>query len=245
MAGVKMNSDYTLALIKKSQQGDKKSKEKLIESNIGLVWNCVKKFQNRGYDTEDLFQIGCMGLIKAINKFDFNYDVKLSTYAVPMIIGEIRRFLRDNSTVKVSRALKETAVKVHKVKEALFKELGREPTISEISKKLKIPKEDVVVSLEASQSLISLNDVAFDDEGSPIHYIDQIGTDIKESEWVDKIALKEAISNFNSRERKIIILRYLKDMTQAQVAEVLGLSQVQISRIEKKVIQKLRDQFKK
>lgn len=226
-----------MELIKEAKQGDKNAQEKLIEKNIGLVWSIVKKFQNRGYELEDLFQIGCIGLIKAIKKFDMNYSVKFSTYAVPMIMGEIKRFIRDDGIIKVSRSLKETANKAKVVKEMLMKQLGREPTVNEIAEKLGIAVEDLVLAMDAGCTPESLYNTLHEGDSSPILLIDRIdeGSD-SESNIINKIALRQVIDTLKPRERQIIILRYFKEKTQTQIAQLLGISQVQVSRIEKKIL---------
>jgi RNA polymerase sporulation-specific sigma factor len=227
--------------ILQAQSGDTDAENFLVENNIGLVRSVVKRFQNRGCEYDDLVQIGSIGLLKAIKKFDFSYNVKFSTYAIPMIIGEIKRFLRDDGMIKVSRNLKEIANKAHIAKEALEKDFGREPTITEIASVLEIPKEDLAVALDSVQNTESLYETIHQDDGSPILLIDRIGcNESEDSDIIDRIALKEVISSLESRERQIIILRYFKDMTQCQVAEKLGMSQVQVSRTEKKILAKLR-----
>jgi RNA polymerase sporulation-specific sigma factor len=237
----KNGQENTLELIKKCQDGDKDAKDLLVKANIGLVAVIVKKFLNRGYEYEDLFQIGCIGLIKALKNFDASFNVKFSTYAVPMIMGEIKRFIRDDGPIKVSRNMKETAKKIKVVKEKLTKSKGREATIDEIAEELSITSEDVIFSLESLNAPEYLYDTIHQDDGSPVLLIDKIseekdyGTDV-----VDKVALKELISNLDAKSRQIIILRYFKDMTQNQIAEMLGISQVQVSRIEKKVLDFMR-----
>ncbi len=229
-------------LIAKSQTGDQDARDIIVNRNTRLVWSVVQRFLNRGYDPEDLFQIGCIGLIKSVDKFDLSYDVKFSTYAVPMIIGEIQRFLRDDGTVKVSRSLKETANKIRKMKDELSKTLGRVPTVAEIAEKLEISPEEIVFAQEASRSLSSIHETVYENDGDPITLLDQIA-DQSENKWFDKIALKEAIRHLNERERLIVYLRYYKDQTQSEVAERLGISQVQVSRLEKKILQQIKDQM--
>ncbi|RXJ03843.1 RNA polymerase sporulation sigma factor SigF [Anaerobacillus alkaliphilus] len=229
-------------LIARSQEGDQDARDTIVNRNTRLVWSVVQRFLNRGYEPEDLFQIGCIGLIKSVDKFDLSYDVKFSTYAVPMIIGEIQRFLRDDGTVKVSRSLKETANKIRKMKDELSKTLGRVPTIAEIAEKLEISPEEVVFAQEASRSLSSIHETVYENDGDPITLLDQIA-DQSEHKWFDKIALKEAIRHLNDRERLIVYLRYYKDQTQSEVAERLGISQVQVSRLEKKILQAIKDQM--
>ncbi|MCT8138801.1 RNA polymerase sporulation sigma factor SigF [Anaerobacillus sp. CMMVII] len=230
------------ALIARSQEGDQDARDMIVNRNTRLVWSVVQRFLNRGYEPEDLFQIGCIGLIKSVDKFDLSYDVKFSTYAVPMIIGEIQRFLRDDGTVKVSRSLKETANKIRKMKDELSKTLGRVPTVAEIAEKLEISSEEVVFAQEASRSLSSIHETVYENDGDPITLLDQIA-DQSEHKWFDKLALKEAIRHLNERERLIVYLRYYKDQTQSEVANRLGISQVQVSRLEKKILQQIKDQM--
>lgn len=230
------------SLIEKSQRGDQDARDTIVNRNTRLVWSVVQRFLNRGYEPEDLFQIGCIGLIKSVDKFDLSYDVKFSTYAVPMIIGEIQRFLRDDGTVKVSRSLKETANKIRKIKDELSKTLGRVPTVVEIAEQLEITPEEVVFAQEASRSLSSIHETVYENDGDPITLLDQIA-DQSENKWFDKIALKEAIRHLNERERLIVYLRYYKDQTQSEVAHRLGISQVQVSRLEKKILEQIKDQM--
>lgn len=236
----------TLDLIKKAKKGDKEVQSVLVEKNIGLVWSIVKRFQNRGYEPEDIFQIGCIGLIKAINKFDDSFNVKFSTYAVPMIIGEIKRFIRDDGIIKVSRSLKELANKTRITKEIMTKELGREPSISEISNHLKIPKEEIVMALEASYTPESLYSTVGEGENSSMLLIDRIDNERSDNELdlVDKIDLRNVLETLKPREKQIIILRYYKEKTQSQIAKMLGISQVQVSRIEKKILEEIRKKMK-
>jgi len=236
----------TIELIKKAQKGDKEAKNKLVMSNIGLVKSVLKGFANRGYDVDDLFQIGSIGLLKAIDKFDTSYNVKFSTYAVPMIIGEIKRFLRDDGIIKVSRSLKQTANKVKYTKEALSKKLGREPTINELSKELDINKEEIVMAMESSFHPEYLYDVVHQDDGNPVLLIDKVGMDEdKEGDIIDRIVLKELLSELKERDRQVIVLRYFMDKTQMEVANLLGISQVQVSRIEKKIIEEMKKKLAK
>lgn len=229
-------------LILKSQGGDDQAKEQIVNSNIRLIWSVVQRFLNRGYEADDLFQIGAIGLLKAVDKFDMSFDVRFSTYAVPMIIGEIQRFIRDDGTVKVSRSLKETANKVRKAKDELAKEIGRLPTIKEIADRLQISPEDVIFAQEANRAPTSIHETVFENDGDPITLMDQI-SDESQNKWFDKIALQEAISNLSERERLIVYLRYFKDQTQSEVAERLGISQVQVSRLEKKILAAIKDQM--
>jgi RNA polymerase sporulation-specific sigma factor len=207
-----------------------------------LVWSVVQRFLGRGYEADDLFQIGCIGLLKSVDKFDLSYDVKFSTYAVPMIIGEIQRFLRDDGMLKVSRSLKETAGKVRKVRDELSKVLGRLPTIQEIAQQLGIEPEDVVFATEAGRAPTSIHETVFENDGDPITLMDQIADDAGDK-WFDKLALKEAINKLSERERLIVYLRYYRDQTQSEVAGRLGISQVQVSRLEKKILEAIRGQI--
>ncbi|MCX7749231.1 MAG: RNA polymerase sporulation sigma factor SigF [Clostridia bacterium] len=229
-------------LIEKAKLGDKMAQTQLIEGNVGLVWSIVRRFQNRGYEMDDLYQVGCIGLIKAINKFDKSYDVKFSTYAVPMIIGEIKRFIRDDGIIKVSRSLKEISNKARVTKEIMSKELGREPTINEMAARLNIPPEELVMALEAGWSPESLYNTVGEGDNSPILLIDRIDSEgnSKEVDLIDKIALRQILETLKPRERQIIVLRYFKEKTQIQIAKMLGISQVQVSRIEKKILEDIK-----
>lgn len=237
-----LDDDEIKELIIKSQNGDQQAREKIVNSNIRLVWSVVQRFLNRGYEADDLFQIGSIGLLKAVDKFDMSFDVKFSTYAVPMIIGEIQRFIRDDGTVKVSRSLKETANKVRKTKDELSKELGRLPTIKEIADRLQISPEDVVFSQEANRAPSSIHETVFENDGDPITLMDQI-SDESQDKWFEKLALHDAIRTLSERERLIVYLRYFKDQTQSEVAKRLGISQVQVSRLEKKILVTIKDQM--
>ncbi|NLV36124.1 MAG: RNA polymerase sporulation sigma factor SigF [Clostridiaceae bacterium] len=235
----------TIKLIIMAKEGDKLAQSYLVEKNIGLVWSLVRRFQNRGHETEDLFQIGCIGLIKAINKFDTSFDVKLSTYAVPMIIGEIKRFLRDDGIIKVSRSLKETSIKARVVREVMSKELGREPAIGEIAQRLDIPVEELAMAVEAAHSPDSLFNSVGDGDNSSLMLIDKLNDSCSdnESDIVDRIALRQVMDTLKPREKQIIVLRYFKEKTQVQIAKMLGISQVQVSRIEKKILENIREKI--
>ncbi|MBG9590473.1 RNA polymerase sporulation sigma factor SigF [Cytobacillus firmus] len=229
-------------LIKQSQSGDQGARDRIVQKNMRLVWSVVQRFLNRGYEPDDLFQIGCIGLLKSVDKFDLSYDVKFSTYAVPMIIGEIQRFIRDDGTVKVSRSLKEMGNKIRKAKDELSKTLGRIPTVTELSEFLEISPEDIILAQEASRIPSSIHETVYENDGDPITLLDQID-DGNEGKWFDKIALKEAIRELDERERLIVYLRYYKDQTQSEVAARLGISQVQVSRLEKKILQQMKDRM--
>jgi RNA polymerase sporulation-specific sigma factor len=237
-----LNDKEMKELIQRSQDGDHTARDTIVEKNMRLVWSVVQRFLNRGYEPDDLFQIGSIGLLKSVDKFDLSYDVKFSTYAVPMIIGEIQRFIRDDGTVKVSRSLKELGNKVRKMKDELSKDLGRNPTINEIANKLEISPEEVVMAQEAVRAPSSIHETVYENDGDPITLLDQI-SDQDETNWFDQIALREAIETLNERERLIVYLRYFKDQTQSEVATRLGISQVQVSRLEKKILQEMKTQM--
>lgn len=228
-------------MIKLAQSGNKEALETLTLQNRGLIWSAVRKYSGRGVDSEDLFQIGAIGLIKAINKFDTNFDVEFSTYAVPMILGEIRRFLRDDGIIKVSRNLKEIAAKARNAADKIYTKYGRDATLSEISEMIDYNISDIALSLEATQPAESIYRTVFDGENNPVLLIDKIcGDENNEELLLTNVALKEAIKNLPSKERQILMLRYYKEKTQSEVARIMGVSQVQISRIEKKLLVTLR-----
>ncbi|NCU18306.1 RNA polymerase sporulation sigma factor SigF [Pallidibacillus pasinlerensis] len=229
-------------LIERSQKGDQSARDEIVEKNMRLVWSVVQRFLNRGYDPDDLFQIGCIGLLKSVDKFDLSYDVKFSTYAVPMIIGEIQRFIRDDGTIKVSRSLKEIGNRIRKTKDELTKELGRVPTVYELSDYIDVPVEEILMAQEAVLAPTSIHETVYENDGDPITLLDQISNE-DEDKWFDKIALKEAIENLDDREKLIVYLRYYKDQTQSEVATRLGISQVQVSRLEKKILKTIKDQM--
>src|SRR5690625_2091051 len=225
-------------LINRSQTGDRQARDILVERNVRLVWSVVQRFLNRGYDPDDLFQIGSIGLIKAIDKFDLSYDVRFSTYAVLMIIGDIQRFLRDDGTVKVSRSLKEIGNKIRKKKDELTKQYGKSPTVNDIARELDIAVEEVVHAEEAIKSPQSIHQTVFENDGDPITLLDQIPN--KDTNWFNKLTLQEAIRTLDERETLILYLRYYKDQTQSEVAARLGISQVQVSRLEKKILSEMK-----
>ena len=240
----KVSYEDNLQLIPLAKEGNTEALNKLIEANLPLVTSISKKFTNRGYEYEDIYQIGCMGLVKAIKNFDEKYNVKFSTYAVPMIIGEIKRFLRDDGMIKVSRNVKSLAKKLHFDKEALTKELNREPTVEELAQFSGMDKEEILFALESSASMQYLYEVIHQDDGSPVLLIDKLSENaVEDKNITEKIALKEALRNLDTKSRQIIVLRYFKDKRQIQVAKMLGISQVQVSRIEKKVLQEMRKQL--
>lgn len=219
--------------------------EILIKNNSGLIWSIVKKFLNRGYDADDLYQIGAIGLIKCIKKFDMSYDVKFSTYAVPMIIGEIKRFIRDDGMIKVSRPLKEIATKAKYMKDFLTKQNNQDPTINEIAKALNISVDDLILALDADREIESLYSTVYQGEGRSVYLIDKLEQQSdSQDKIVENILLKDLISTLEPREQEIINLRYFKDKTQSEVAKKIGISQVQVSRIEKKILTKIRLEMK-
>lgn len=234
--------EETAVLLRQAQAGDKEAREVLVEKNLGLVHHIVKRFLGRGYDAEDLFQIGSIGLMKAIDKFDLSYEVKFSTYAVPMIIGEIRRFLRDNNSIRVSRSLKDTAYKAIYAKENLTKRNLKEPTITEIAEEIGVSKEDIVYALDAIQNPMSLYEPVYTDGGDTLYVMDQVSDKKnKEETWVEHLSLREAMKRLNERENEIITLRFFEGKTQMEVAQIIGISQAQVSRLEKNALKIMRN----
>lgn len=233
-----------MELIRLSQQGDKEARDRVITENVGLVWSIVRRFMSRGHETEDLFQIGSIGLIKAIDKFDMTYEVKFSTYAVPMIMGEIKRFLRDDGAIKVSRSMKETAGKIRMIRERLGSLYGREPTLEEISKELNLAKEEVLMALESGAEVESLYKTIYQGDGNAIYLIDKLEQTNDESEnMIDKLALRETIASLDEKDQELIRLRYFLNRTQTDIAKEMGISQVQVSRLEKKILLKMREKM--
>ena len=230
-------SDEALELIKKSQAGDKEARDMVVEGNLKLVLSVIKKFNNRGENLDDLFQVGAMGLIKAIDNFDFAHGVKFSTYAVPMIIGEIRRYLRDNSKIRVSRSMKDIAYKALQFKEKYISEHMKEPTIEEIAKGINVETIDIVIALEAIQEPVSIFTPIFNNGGDEIYLVDQIPDDsMSEEKRLNKMIIEEGIARLNDRLRNIIYDRYYDNKTQMEIAEELGISQAQVSRLEKSAL---------
>ncbi|NMA69186.1 MAG: RNA polymerase sporulation sigma factor SigF [Desulfitobacterium sp.] len=236
-----LSDEEMMDLIRKAQGGDEEAREYLINCNLKLIFNLVQRFAHRGYELEDLFQIGTIGLIKAIDKFDFSFGVKFSTYAVPMIIGEIRRFLRDDHPVKVPRSYKELVYKVNRARESLSATLGREPTIGEIAENVGVEREEIVSALEAVQTPTSIYDTLYQDDSDPIYILDQLPEEKDlEPSWFEKIALKEVINKLSQREKMVLLMRFYEDKTQSEIASILNLSQVQISRIERGALHRIR-----
>ncbi|MEG0898983.1 MAG: RNA polymerase sporulation sigma factor SigG [Oscillospiraceae bacterium] len=227
-------------LLKRVREGDKSARDELIGGNLKLVLSVVQKFSNRGENLDDLFQVGCIGLIKAIDNFNPDMQVKFSTYGVPMILGEIKRYLRDNNSIRVSRSTRDLAYKAMQTKEELTGRFGREPTIIEISKEMQLPKENVVLALEAIVDPISLYEPIFSDEGDTIYVMDQVGDKNTDSDWIGELSIKETIKSLNERDKRILALRFLKGKTQMEVAQEIGISQAQVSRLEKCAIIKIK-----
>lgn len=227
--------------IQKAQNGNQEMLSKLIEENNGLIWSIVKRFRDRGYEMEDLYQIGTIGFIKSIKRFDTSFDVKLSTYAVPYILGEIKRFIRDDGTIKVSRGIKDLARKIRDIQAKYIRENGKEITVLELAKELKISKEEVAVALDSLNPVISIYDETYSNDDGAIPIIDKIKCNEDEAEQItNKISVRELIDKLDDREKQIIMLRYYKSKTQSQVAKILGVSQVQVSRIEKKILNSMK-----
>lgn len=236
--------DETILLIEAAHKGDKDAREHLVTENMGLIWSIVRRFTGRGYEVEDLFQIGSIGLIKAIDKFDTSFEVKFSTYAVPMISGEIKRFIRDDGMVKVSRSIKENGWKIRRAEEKLMYELGREATIEELSNETGIQKEDIVMALEANNEIESIYKTVYQGDGNEIFLVDKIPEKFNESEaLINNLALRQIMDELSEQERIIIELRYFQEKTQTEVAKALSVSQVQISRMEKKILHKMREKI--
>ena len=218
----------------------KKAREDLVNGNLRLVLSVIQRFTNRGENLDDLFQVGCIGLIKAIDNFDINLNVRFSTYGVPMIIGEIRRYLRDNNSVRVSRSMRDIAYKAMQIKEKIMAESDHEPSVEEVAKKLDIKKETLVIALESVVEPVSLYEPVFSDGNDTIYVMDQIGNKNEDINWLDEIVLKESISKLNDREKKILTLRFLVGKTQMEVASEVGISQAQVSRLEKYAMDKIK-----
>lgn len=233
-----------ISLLKKSREGDKKAREELINGNLKLVLSVIQRFAARGENPDDLFQVGCIGLIKAIDNFDLNQNVRFSTYAVPMIIGEIRRYLRDYNPIRVSRSIRDTAYHAMQVKERLQNESQKEPTVEEIAKELGTEKEKVVIALEAIVEPVSLYDPVYFDGGDTIYVMDQIGDNSSDVNLIDSIMLKNALENLSDREKLILSLRFMEGKTQTEVAKEVGISQAQVSRLEKGAMDKVKSHQK-
>lgn len=236
--------DEVMTLIERSHNGDKEARDQLVLDNMGLIWSIVRRFQGRGYEMEDLFQIGSIGLIKAIDKFDLNYDVRFSTYAVPMITGEIKRFLRDDGMIKVSRSLKEMGIRVRAARETLTDSLGREPTVEEIAAELGVTKEEVASSIEAVAEVESLYQTVQKQDDNGLCLMDKIEDKNQDQErLLNHMVLESLIGDLQGQEKEIIIRRYYENQTQTEIAKALHISQVQVSRMEKKILRRMKERF--
>lgn len=232
-----------MELLKKMKQNDSGARDELISGNLRLVLSVIQRFTQRGENLDDLFQVGCIGLIKAIDNFDVSHEVRFSTYAVPMIIGEIRRYLRDNNSVRVSRSIRDIAYKAMQVKERLTSETLKEPTVEEIAKELGLTREEVVLALEAIVEPVSLYEPVYSDGGDTIYVMDKVGDKNDDNNWLDEIVFREAVKNLNDREKRILTLRFMQGKTQMEVAQEIGISQAQVSRLEKGALSSIKGQM--
>ncbi len=236
-----LGSEETMELLRRAQKGDEEAREALVLGNLRLVLSVIQKFASRGENMDDLFQVGCIGLLKAIQNFDLTLDVRFSTYGVPMIVGEVRRYLRDNSAIRVSRSTRDTAYRVLQAREHLMRESQREPTVEEIARELDIPREEVVFAMDAMADPISLYDPIYSDGGDTVCVMDQVGDEKNTSEgWLEQIALKDAIAALSPRQQKILALRFYEGKTQMDVSAEIGISQAQVSRLEKSAIKTIK-----
>ena len=235
-----LSEEEKFELLKRSRNGDQKAREELINGNLRLVLSVIQRFTNRGENLDDIFQVGCIGLIKAIDRFKLEFQVKFSTYAVPMIIGEVKRFLRDFSSVRVSRSVRDTAYHAMQIKERLQNENNREPSVEEIAKEMGVKKETVVLALEAIVEPVSLYEPVYYDAGDTIYVMDQIGDNNTDVNWIDEILLKQSLKELPEREKTILSLRFMQGMTQTEVAKEIGISQAQVSRLEKGALDKIK-----
>lgn len=236
-----LSESEKMELLKKAQAGDNDARDKLIKGNLRLVLSVVQRFSNRGENLDDLFQVGVIGLIKAIDNFNLSLDVKFSTYAVPMCIGEIRRYLRDDNPIRVSRSMRDTAYKAMQVKERLINENGTEPTIDEIASELDMKKSDVVLALEAIVDPVSLYEPVYNDGGDTIYVMDQVGDNNSDTDWIDEIMIKDELKNLDEREHKILYMRFMQGKTQMETANEIGISQAQVSRLEKNALKRIKE----
>ena len=232
-----------MSLLKKCHEGDTRAREDLVNGNLRLVLSVIQRFTQRGENLDDLFQVGCIGLMKAVDNFNPDLMVRFSTYGVPMIIGEIRRYLRDNNSVRVSRSLRDTAYKAMQVKERLTNENHQEPTVEQIAKELDISREEVVMALESIVEPVSLYEPVFNDGGDTIYVMDQVGDNNDDQNWLEEIALKQAINDLSDREKKILTMRFFQGKTQMEVASEIHISQAQVSRLEKGALNRIKGQL--
>ena len=235
-----LKNDEMRELLDRSHHGDKDARDKLICGNLRLVLSVIQRFTSRGENPDDLFQVGCIGLIKAIDNFDPSHEVMFSTYGVPMISGEVKRFLRDNNAVRVSRSMRDTAYRAMQIKEQLTNENGKEPIITEIAKRMELPPEDVVIALESIVEPVSLYEPVFSDGGDTIYIMDQVKGGTTDGDWLEEIAMREAIRDLTDRERKILSMRFIDGKTQTEVAGEIGISQAQVSRLEKGAMSRIK-----
>lgn len=235
-----LKNDEMRELLDRSHHGDKDARDKLICGNLRLVLSVIQRFTSRGENPDDLFQVGCIGLIKAIDNFDPSHEVMFSTYGVPMISGEVKRFLRDNNAVRVSRSMRDTAYRTMQIKEQLTNENGKEPNITEIAKRMELPPEDVVIALESIVEPVSLYEPVFSDGGDTIYIMDQVKGGTTDGDWLEEIAMREAIRDLTDRERKILSMRFIDGKTQTEVAGEIGISQAQVSRLEKGAMSRIK-----
>lgn len=238
--------DHTIALIQKSHDGDERARAQIVEENVGLIWCVVRRFLGRGIESEDLFQIGSIGLLKAIDKFDFSFNVKFSTYAVPMISGEIQRFLRDDGIIKVSRSLKEMAYKAYIAKEKLQEQYQRDPTLDELAHHMQVEKEELVMALDACGEVESIYKPVYQKDGNEVSLVERLEEkESQEEKVLDRMVLGQLLNELEKEERQIIYLRYFENKTQSEIGKTLGISQVQVSRLEKKILKRMRDKMGK
>ena len=235
-----LKNDEMRELLDRSHHGDKDARDKLICGNLRLVLSVIQRFTSRGENPDDLFQVGCIGLIKAIDNFDPSHEVMFSTYGVPMISGEVKHFLRDNNAVRVSRSMRDTAYRAMQIKEQLTNENGKEPNITEIAKRMELPPEDVVIALESIVEPVSLYEPVFSDGGDTIYIMDQVKGGTTDGDWLEEIAMREAIRDLTDRERKILSMRFIDGKTQTEVAGEIGISQAQVSRLEKGAMSRIK-----
>lgn len=235
-----LKNDEMRELLDRSHHGDKDARDKLICGNLRLVLSVIQRFTSRGESPDDLFQVGCIGLIKAIDNFDPSHEVMFSTYGVPMISGEVKRFLRDNNAVRVSRSMRDTAYRAMQIKEQLTNENGKEPNITEIAKRMELPPEDIVIALESIVEPVSLYEPVFSDGGDTIYIMDQVKGGTTDGDWLEEIAMREAIRDLTDRERKILSMRFIDGKTQTEVAGEIGISQAQVSRLEKGAMSRIK-----
>lgn len=235
-----LKNDEMRELLDRSRHGDKDARDKLICGNLRLVLSVIQRFTSRGENPDDLFQVGCIGLIKAIDNFDPSHEVMFSTYGVPMISGEVKRFLRDNNAVRVSRSMRDTAYRAMQIKEQLTNENGKEPNITEIAKRMELPPEDIVIALESIVEPVSLYEPVFSDGGDTIYIMDQVKGGTTDGDWLEEIAMREAIRDLTDRERKILSMRFIDGKTQTEVAGEIGISQAQVSRLEKGAMSRIK-----